>query len=221
VLNGLGGADSMNGGLGNDIYRVDTTADKVTEKLNSGIDIVNSAVNYALPANVENLTLIGSEAKNAKGNGLANVLNGNSLANVLNGLGGDDILKAGLGNDLLIGGAGKDLLTGGLGSDIFRFNSLVGTDSITDFSTVADTLELSKSVFKAFAATGQIPAGAFRSGAGVTKAADANDHLIYNTTTGDLFYDANGNAAGGAVKIAVLGTTSHPTLTAADFTIVS
>jgi serralysin len=36
--------------------------------------------------------------------------------------------------------------------------------------------------------------------------------------TGALFYDANGNAAGGAIQLATL--VGKPTLTAADFVVI-
>ena len=54
----------------------------------------------------------------------------------------------------------------------------------------------------------------FRAGAGITQAADADDFLIYNTTTGALYYDAGGNASNSAspVQIAVIGVDVHPTL---------
>ena len=55
--------------------------------------------------------------------------------------------------------------------------------------------------------------GAFYSAAGATSAHDSTDRIVYNTTTGALFYDADGNQAGGddAVQFAVLD--NHPTLT--------
>jgi hypothetical protein len=54
----------------------------------------------------------------------------------------------------------------------------------------------------------------------MTTAADANDYLIYNKTTGGLYYDDDGNGTEAvAVKIAVIGTITHPALTAADFMI--
>ena len=45
--------------------------------------------------------------------------------------------------------------------------------------------------------------------------ADANDYVVYNKATGNLFYDFNGNGAGGATLLATL--TGKPTLTASDF----
>jgi len=62
-------------------------------------------------------------------------------------------------------------------------------------------------------------ADAFWQGAGVVKGHDASDRIVYNTTTGVLFYDADGSGSGAAVQLAQLGTTaSHPaSLTATDF----
>jgi Ca2+-binding RTX toxin-like protein len=49
-------------------------------------------------------------------------------------------------------------------------------------------------------------------------ALDSNDHIIYNNNTGALFYDADGNGVGAAVKIALIG--NHAALTAADFLVI-
>ena len=49
-------------------------------------------------------------------------------------------------------------------------------------------------------------------------AADANDYLIYDNGTGALLYDADGNGAGAATQIALLG--SNLALTAADFFVI-
>ena len=60
LLDGGAGADTMLGGLGNDIYVVDVATDIVTENAGEGIDTVQSGITYTLGANVENLTLTGS-----------------------------------------------------------------------------------------------------------------------------------------------------------------
>jgi Ca2+-binding RTX toxin-like protein len=88
---------------------------------------------------------------------------------------------------------------------------------VTDFVSGTDVLVLDKDVFSAFTAGQAIGEGAFRSGADVNAAQDADDRLIYNTTNGVLSYDADGNGAGQAVQIAVL--VGKPALTFEDFLI--
>lgn len=98
-LDGGAGADSLIGGAGDDSYVVDNVLDKVSEAAGGGLDSVQSSVSFVLSAEVENLSLTGSAAINASGNGLANRLTGNAAANILNG---------GLGADSMTGGAGDD-----------------------------------------------------------------------------------------------------------------
>ena len=117
-LDGGFGADTMAGGAGDDTYVVDSVGDLVTETANAGNDTVLSAVNYALGANVENLTLTGS-ATQATGNELANAITANDLGDSLSGLAGDDTLTGGVGNDMLDGGAGADVMRGGKGDDLY------------------------------------------------------------------------------------------------------
>ncbi|HMO47928.1 MAG TPA: calcium-binding protein [Rubrivivax sp.] len=156
VLNGRSGADTMLGGAGNDTYIVDHAGDKVYETTTTsssvnagGVDTVKSSLSFSLAAStgvsfVENLTLTGSAAINGTGNALNNVLTGNSAANTLSGGAGNDTLNGGAGNDVLIGGAGSDRLTGGAGNDIFHFNSTLGSDTVTDFNSAADTFRFSQ-----------------------------------------------------------------------------
>ncbi len=108
-LDGGTGADTMAGGFGDDVYVVDNSGDIVTENyVNEGIDTVYSSITYALPDNVDNLTLTGTDAIDAVGNSLYNVLIGNVAQNTLEGGGGNDYLDGGAGADTLIGGAGAD-----------------------------------------------------------------------------------------------------------------
>ncbi|HLP81900.1 MAG TPA: calcium-binding protein, partial [Nitrosomonas sp.] len=127
----------------------------------------------------------------------------------------------GAGGDTLDGVAGSDTLTGAAGADIFAFtaalNATTNSDVITDFSVVDDTIRLENAIFTKFTATGALPAGSFISGPGAV-ALDGNDHLIYNTTTGTLAYDTDGNGAGAQVVFATL--TGTPALTQADFVVV-
>lgn len=101
LLDGGTGEDFMQGGDGNDTYIVDNSDEQVVEDggVNSGLDIVKSSVSFTLPANVEHLTLTGTENINGIGNTGVNNIIGNNGNNLLRGNGGDDFLDGGKGFD--------------------------------------------------------------------------------------------------------------------------
>ena len=102
VLDGLEGADTMQGGLGNDTYYVESAGDRVIEAVNAGTDTVMSSLSFSLVGlQVENLTLTGS-AGSATGNSLKNILIGNSGANRIDGMQGADTMQGGLGDDVYV-----------------------------------------------------------------------------------------------------------------------
>uniref|UniRef100_UPI0024944C31 Ig-like domain-containing protein n=1 Tax=Shewanella japonica TaxID=93973 RepID=UPI0024944C31 len=71
------------------------------------------------------------------------ILEGGAGDDVLIGGEGNDMLIGGLGDDLLIGGLGDDVLSGGEGSNTFAWNANdTGSDTITDFDTSKDSLDL-------------------------------------------------------------------------------
>ncbi|WP_310446220.1 calcium-binding protein [Thiobacillus sp.] len=159
MLSGSYGSDTLDGGLGadilkgwggNDTYIVDNVGDVVSETstVATEIDTVQSSVTYTLGANLENLTLTGTESLEGTGNALANVLRGNGSSSILYGLDGNDTLYAGdgdeayggAGNDTLVaqntlawaylsGEDGDDTLTGGAGSG--SYSGGLGNDTIT------------------------------------------------------------------------------------------
>jgi Ca2+-binding RTX toxin-like protein len=116
TLDGGAGDDQMTGGADNDTYVVGQAGDVVTELADGGTDLVQSAIDYTLGANVENLTLTGTAIKGT-GNEDGNVITGNELANTLEGMGGNDTIDGGAGADTLLGGAGDDTLNGGTEAD--------------------------------------------------------------------------------------------------------
>jgi Ca2+-binding RTX toxin-like protein len=128
--------DTLVGGAGNDIYVVGT-GDVVTELASQGVDLVEASVSYTLGANVEKLTLQGTEAINGTGNTTANTITGNSGDNILSGGAGVDTLTGGGGNDTFKGQGGNDNITLGAGTDTVVFEStkaLNGLDSVDGFS---------------------------------------------------------------------------------------
>jgi Ca2+-binding RTX toxin-like protein len=203
VLNGGAGADTMAGAAGSDTYHVDNVGDVVSENGASGTDTVLSYLpTYTLGATMENGQIMIAGAADMTGNALANVLTGGDGANVLNGK------------------AGSDALTGGSGLDIFVFDTALDAatnlDVLTDFNVGDDTIRLDDAIFTSLVA-GALDAGSFISGDNLTAAADADDYLIYDSATGALQYDPDGNGALAGIQFATLS--SGLALTAADFVI--
>lgn len=226
VIDGGAGIDVMAGGKGDDTYYVDETKDRVTERAGGGNDTVFSSANYKLSAAIETLTLTGSADLAGTGSSDANTLNGNSGNNLLDGGKGDDVINGLGGNDTLIGGIGSDTLAGGSGADVFAFRTAVkvtnGFDTILDFSAAeGDSIQLAKGFFRGLGSDlGQITADAFWSGAGVDTTHDGTDRIVYNTTTGNLWYDSDGIGGYDAVLLAQLGTGTHPDLAYTDIFLV-
>ena len=220
TLNGGLGNDTLIGGLGDDTYVVNTTGDIVTEASGGGTDIIQSSVSLTIAANVENLTLTGVAVINGTGNTAANTITGNGANNILsgaqgndtlNGGGGNDTLNGGLGNDTLIGGLGDDVLIGGGGRDIFVFDSLSGTDTLSDFNLSLDKIHFDGDIFTSLSL---LPSGITEDNVRSTEGAVAlnSDHfLIFDTTNSFLYYDADGSGDGLMIHIATLNveTISH------------
>jgi len=74
---------------------------------------------------------------------------------------------------------------------------------------------LENAVFSTLA-SGGLAAGAFVVG---TAAADANDRIIYDAATGNLYYDSDGSGAGAALLFATLDN-APATLAASDFLVI-
>ncbi|CAN5341494.1 hypothetical protein BH10PSE7_BH10PSE7_17010 [soil metagenome] len=217
-LDGGSGRDVMSGGAGDDSMFIDNVADRVVEQAGEGNDTVLANVSVTLSNNVENLGLTGSLNLVGTGNALGNLITGQLGANLLRGLDGFDTLSGFDGADTITGGTGLDTLSGGTGADHFRFDAEpfgTNADVITDYSSADDTIELENAQFTALGPAGVLPTSAFR----ISEIArDADDRIVYNSTTGHLIYDSNGNASGGVVLIATL--TRGLSLTNADILVV-
>jgi Ca2+-binding RTX toxin-like protein len=204
-LDGGGGADLLVGRLGDDFYYLDSAADRITENAGQGNDRLFASTNYVLAAgvSVEVLATVNDASTAAiklTGNELASTIYGNAGANVLDGKGGNDVM------------------VGQGGADTFAFTSALGAtnvDSIIDFAPGSDRIALDDAVFAGIGGPGALNPNAFFAGAA---AHDADDRIIYDQATGNLFFDADGNGAGAAILFANL--TTHPVVTAGDFTVI-
>ena len=164
-LNGGTGEEVMRGGDGNDIYTVDNVKDVVVERFGEGIDRINTSVSCTNPGHVEllvvdpgsqGLFLTGSvfrdQISGANKISIGDVIDGRGGNDLIVGKVGDDILNGGDGNDCLFansgagtlnGGLGNDVMTGQKGIDTYEFDMSPGRDSITDFTTSEDILDVS------------------------------------------------------------------------------
>ncbi len=128
----------------------------------------------------------------------------------LYGGGDNDRLNGGTGNDKLYGGLGRDIIAGGHGKDAFVFDTRPhsrSVDKILDYRVRDDSIWLENAVFKGIGRGGttdkplKLQSKYFWKG---SEAHDANDRIIYDPTSGALYYDRDGNGAAVQVKFAQL-----------------
>jgi Ca2+-binding RTX toxin-like protein len=201
VFRGGDGNDALNGGSGIDTadYGDKTASVAVTLNGANAASVTVGGVAEDTLRNIENL--IGGSGNDA--------LTGDGLANRLEGGAGDDVLK---------GGGGADVLRGGTGVDTFVFDTALNAtniDTILDFASGVDRIALDDAIFAAFAGQSMVASSALYIGGA---AHDADDRLIYDSTTGTLMYDSDGAGAGTAQAFAVLSL--GLSLTEHDFLIV-
>ena len=94
-------------------------------------------------------------------------------------------------------------LTGGSGADNFFFDSANdGTDTITDFNVVDDSILINGSNF------GNLPVGVLSADSFVTgtSANSATQRFVYNSSTGNLSYYSDGSGSNAPVSIAILSS---------------
>ena len=226
-LVGNGGDDVLLGGIGSDWLYGNTGNDQIDGGAGwdylfggngddrmlggNGVDkLFGDAGNDTLDGNGGNDFL--------KGGGGGDTLDGGADDDVLMGEWGYDTLRGGDGNDQLYGGVERDTLDGGAGNDLLAgeagndtLSGMTGADSfffsehgalnfdhITDFGG-SDEIQLDTSVFDI--GFGTLSASAFVNG---TEAQDAGDRVIYDQSSGSLWYDADGSGSGAAQLIAIL-----------------
>ena len=203
------GNNNLNGGSGDDNFDASFSYGNNTLSGDAGNDYVSSGFSYG------NNTLSGGE--------------GNDFVYTYFSY-GNNTLSGGTGNDYLSGGGSSDTLIGGIGNDSFTYITIkpfdtsdVGLDTIDDFHKVAgdtDKITLGRQTFTA------INSGAifseFTEFAVVTNdaaAAASEAYIVYNQSTGNLFYNQNGALDGLGTGAIFANLTNNPFLTATDFVI--
>ncbi|WP_139258567.1 Calx-beta domain-containing protein, partial [Microcystis aeruginosa] len=242
-ITGNSGNNILAGANGNDIYCFNAStqlgSDTIQETTTGGIDTLDfTGTNTAVRVNLGTTAVQTAVTNNLRltfsaNNTIENIisdsgndrLTGNSLNNTLTGGGGNDQLTGQDGNDSLIGGFGDDLLTGGNGSDNFIFNSSnLGIDAISDFTPGSDKIVLSKAIFTALQSiigNGFSQLAEFASVDDDDLVATSSAFIVYSTSSGSIYYNQNGSAAGLGSGSEFANLLTVPTLIAADFTLIN
>jgi Ca2+-binding RTX toxin-like protein len=172
-------------------------------------------------SNGTDIILGGLDDDNLSGADGDDELLGEEGADTLYGGNGTDTLNGGDGNDILSGGLGADVLEGGAGDDTFIFDVAPASgivDEIVDFGIGSDTISISAGAF----GSGLTAGGAITLIANADPSSDGvgtGSVFLYNTSTGSLYFDSDGQGINAAVQFASLS--NIPTLTASNISIVA
>ena len=223
TLTGGPGNDTMNGLGGNDLFVAGANGGNDTIDGGTGTDSIEfrERATSAVIVDFSTGSITGGGSGTITFTGIERVVASN-FNDTLNGTVGTQTLTGQSGADSLWGAAGTDTLWGGGGADAFIFREMgtANADRVSDFATGLDKVQLDDSAFSSIGAAGNFASGdgRFWSAPRATTGHDANDRVIYNQTTGNLYYDADGSGAGAAQLIATLQ--SGAMLAAADITVI-
>jgi Ca2+-binding RTX toxin-like protein len=167
-------------------------------------------------------------------------LTGTGGDDTIHGLGGNDAIQGQAGNDTILGGAGNDVFSGNTGTDwleggagndtvtggggqdefVFREFGTANADVLVEFAPGWDGLSFDGAVFGELGGSGAFGSNdeRFYSAAGATGGAEADDRIVYDTSTGSLYYDADGSGGGGAQLVATLQ--NGAALAASDISVI-
>ncbi|TNE63214.1 MAG: calcium-binding protein, partial [Alphaproteobacteria bacterium] len=170
-----GGGDTLYGGDGNDwvsatTYYTTVPGDQLHSYLSGGAgdDVLESANS-------------------------ADTLLGGTGNDTIYGSSGNDTMDGGADNDELRMAGGNDLVTGGTGADTFVVLSNWAADTITDFDTSADLIDLTshdaRYVDLVFTQSGANTIITFGTGVGSTTGGDSGSLTLLNTTASSLSAD--------------------------------
>lgn len=233
VLTGTAGFNRIDGGAGTDLVQGGAGADLLSGGAGLGDVVSYAASALGVDVDLTRLVQAGGDAEgdqldgfeSVTGSSRADVLTGSGARNTLTGGGGADRLSGGGGVDLLLGGGGNDTLDGGTAADVLEGGaaadtfvlSISGGDTINDFTSGSDVLRVSAAGVRGGLSAGALDASLFLA-SDLGQATDGVQRFIYDTTTGELFFDADGNGAG-LQRLIVTLANADPLL-ASDFLIV-
>jgi len=223
-------ADSITGSPSNDIIRGEDGDDTLDGA--GGSDLIDfsdapAGITFTLVQSASSTSFtaagLGTDTyKNFEGvigTAFTDTLTGSASADQLRGGGGNDVIRGQAGDDRIVGGAGADTMTGGADNDTFVFDTAPNAvATVTDFNASGsaadgDLVELSLAMFTALttASGNTLAAGEFAAsnGGGAGDTVGAGVHVIYDSATGNLYYDADGGSAASRTLIATL-TLSNP-----------
>jgi Ca2+-binding RTX toxin-like protein len=227
------------GGLTGNTLTVTSTATTLGITINgSGVlaghklNLTGGGFDDILNGGADNDTLNGGIGKdNITGGDGADTINGGAGTDTLDGGAGNDTLSGSGSSDQLNGGANNDTLTGGASADEFVFDQTTAghDDHITDFRNagLADVIALSDAVFVFASGDGGKNGVALTDNtdifdvagfAGGNFAAGGGATFLYDTTDGQVWYDADGQGGvGAAVLIATVDNFAAYVYSATDF----
>jgi Ca2+-binding RTX toxin-like protein len=224
-IDGGTSSDTLNGGLGDDTLNGGANNDTVTYAGGAAVN-VNMGTGLATGQGTDTLVSI----EHVTGSDNDDTIIGGAGGESLRGGLGNDSMSGGNASDSIFGGQGQDTLSGDLSNDRFIFDQATAghEDHITDMTSGTDKITLSDAVFVFASGEGAknlvaltdntdifdvagFAGGSFGAGAGAT--------FLYDTTDGQVWYDADGDGGGGtSVLIATVDNFATYTYSAADFT---
>ena len=199
VLEGRAGADLLDGRTGSDQVRYDFSLNAVNVNLASG-SATDGYDSDSVTGGIQPYTDTLVSIERVRGSNFDDTIAGNASDNSLEGW------------------AGNDTLTGGAGNDAFIYSTPAvagNADLITDFQGGVDVLRLDASQLAGlfFDLNGLLDPSRFTSGPSVAPTT-ADQRILYDTSTGELSYDADGTGGAAAVKLFTLA--GAPTVSASD-----
>ena len=162
-------ATTLVGGIGNDVFVVNNTADVVQVGSTTSLDTIQSSANFTAAANVNTLVLTGTANLQATANGAGDTLVSNS---------GVDTLVGGTGNDVFVVNNAADVLV-----NLSAGDTVESSVAFTSLTTPGVTLVLLGAANLAVAASGD---------SDVLVAGDGDDTLTANGTN-ETLYSGAGN----------------------------